>query len=60
MSRKNVLWAAVAFVVVGAAYAMSGSSTASSDPNVSTAPRIDVLAIMTGAKNLPNEQFDAT
>ena len=62
MSRKNrhVLWAAIAFAAVGAVYAMSGSSTASSDRNASTTPRIDVLAIMTGAKSLPNEQFDAS
>ena len=62
MSRKNrhVLWAAIAFAAVGAVYAMSGSSTASSDRNASTTPRIDVLAIMTGVTNLPNEQFDAS
>ena len=61
MSRndRRLLATAIAFVAIAATYIMAGSSTAYSDRSESAAPRIDVLAIMTEAKSLPSEQFDA-
>jgi len=62
MSRNSryAVGAAVALVLVGAIYAMSGNSAAYSYSGPSATPRIDVLAIMVGAKDLPSEQFDAS
>jgi hypothetical protein len=62
MSRNSryAVGAAVGLVLVGAIYVMSGNSAAYSYSGPSTSPRVDVFAIMVGAKDLPNEQFDAS
>jgi hypothetical protein len=50
--------AAVAVALVGALYVMSANSPAQSYGSLVT-PQIDTFAMMTVAKNLPSQQFDA-
>jgi hypothetical protein len=52
--------AAVAVVFFAATlYITSDNSTAESIDGVAAAPRVDTLAIMVEAKDLPSQQFDA-
>jgi hypothetical protein len=61
MSRKNgyAVAAAVALVLAGSIYVMSGNSTAYSYGDTSMTSQNDVFAIMVAGKDLPSEQFDA-
>jgi hypothetical protein len=61
MSRKNgyAVAAAVAMVLAGSVYVMSGNSTAYSYGDASMTSQNDVFAIMVAGKDLPSEQFDA-
>jgi hypothetical protein len=61
MSRKNgyAVAAAVALVLAGSIYVMSGNSTAYSYGDASMTSQNDVFAIMVAAKDLPGERFDA-
>jgi hypothetical protein len=60
MSRniRYTVGAALALVLVGAIYIMSGNSTASSFSELSAQPQIDAFTHMVTAKDLPSQQFD--
>jgi hypothetical protein len=61
MSRNHryAVAAAVALVLVGTVYVISGNSTAYSYGDRSAAQQTDVFAMMAAAKDLPSERFDA-